>query len=78
MPTAAEATLSSHGYERSAVRVVDVDDTVAMLGYEGKHTMVNTLESYKRSGLLDLADDKLIFWQRISKPYPDGTNKRGV
>lgn len=41
--------------------------TLAMLSWKAKQTLRNTLESYQRYGLDKLDDEKVIFFQEISK-----------
>ena len=41
--------------------------TLAMLSWGARKTLRNTLESYKKYGLLDLDAEKLIFFQERKK-----------
>eukprot|EP00698_Gefionella_okellyi_P019664 TRINITY_DN6060_c0_g1_i1.p2 TRINITY_DN6060_c0_g1~~TRINITY_DN6060_c0_g1_i1.p2 ORF type:complete len:448 (+),score=73.90 TRINITY_DN6060_c0_g1_i1:335-1678(+) len=52
--------------------------TLAILAMQGEATLQNTLQSYNETGLLDLVDEKLIFWQNIDTPYQSGHSKRAA
>lgn len=41
--------------------------SVGMLAWKAPKTLINTLQSYKSSGLLDIVDDFTIFFQEISQ-----------
>lgn len=40
--------------------------TLLILSWKSHRTLLKTLNSYRRNGLLDITDDKLIFFQQIS------------
>jgi len=41
--------------------------SILILSWKSHKTLINTLESYKKNGLLDLAKQKIIYFQEISK-----------
>ena len=44
-----------------------LDISLLILSWKGHQTLINTLESYKNNGLLDVAREKIIYFQEISE-----------